>query len=310
MPWAGTLLLPFQVPAWQQGSQESGTCSPSALLALEFESLHIPRAARQVREEELLLPGAICTSTAPLCPQDQFLPCAFQQQAGSCLPCQPLPASPVFLGASLLPHGSVSLSNNPNVDPLSSNPNVDRFSQAITQMGLLSLSSHPRVTVQVAPHSRAVPPRLCSEPVLLLLLLLLLPFSLLQHSSCAAALASSSPSPCEDTIKGLRFHPCSLLPLSGCGTGATGVGDMGSCQPSAAAAGTGSTSCSTTALSMGSPFLPPARWDPSGQHKESRHQGNPGREWCRGSTRALSLSRHRPCPGLGSSRAPALGQSS
>ncbi|KAL2300881.1 hypothetical protein Nmel_013775, partial [Mimus melanotis] len=158
MPWAGILLLPFQVPAWQQGVPGIClSCSPPAVLALEFESLCIPRAALQAREEELLLPGATLHQHSPSLPQGQFLSCAFQQQAGCCLPCQPLSASPVFLGASLLPHGSISLSNNLNVDPLSNNQNVDHFSQAITQMGLLSLSSHPRVTVQVPLHSRAVP---------------------------------------------------------------------------------------------------------------------------------------------------------
>lgn len=330
MPWAGTLLLSFQVPAWQQGVPGiCFSCSPPAVLALKFASLCIPRAALQVREEMLLLPGATPHQHGPLCPQDQFLCCAFQQQAGSCLPCQPLLPS-VFLGASLLPHGSISLSNNPNMDPLSNNQNVDHFSRAITQMGVLFLSSHPIVTVQTPPHSRAVPPRLCSDPVLRPCAPPPPPcLSPLQHSSCAAALASSSPSPCEDTIKGLRFHPCSLLPLSGCGTGATRVlGTWAPARPLPARQGTGSTSCSSTALSRGSSCPPSPHWDPSGQHKELSTQAG-GRRGILGGRVVPSLraapgafalvqASSLPWPaalaglvwGLGPSRAPMLGQSS
>lgn len=236
--------------------------------------------------------GPLCTSTAPLCPQDQFLSCAFQQQAGSCLPCQPLPASPVFLRASLLPHGSISLSSNPNVDPLSNNQNVDHFSRAITQMGVLSLSSHPRVTVQVPLHSRAVPPRLCSKPALLLL-----PFSLC--SSTAAALLPwplPPPVPARTQLKGSGFTLalCCLCPAVGrVPRGCWGHGLLpGLCLcASRRSRGQAPRPAPRQPSPWAAPSLPPPHRDPSGQHKELRPEA-PG-ESRAGSTRVLC-----PCPGI------------
>lgn len=90
-PWAGTLLLPFQVPAWQQGVPGIClSCSPPAVLALEFESLCIPRAALQVREEELLLLGATLHQHSPSLPPGP-IPKLCLPAAGRELP--PLPAS-------------------------------------------------------------------------------------------------------------------------------------------------------------------------------------------------------------------------
>lgn len=91
MPQAGTLQLPSQVPAWQQGVPGIClSCSTSAVLAIEFKSLCIPRAALQVREEELLLPGATLHQHSPSVPSGQ-IPTLCLPAAGRELP--PLPGS-------------------------------------------------------------------------------------------------------------------------------------------------------------------------------------------------------------------------
>lgn len=134
----------------------------------------------------------------------------------------------------------------------------------------------------------------------------------LQRSSCSAALASSSPSASEDTIKGLWFHPCSLLPLSGCGTGATRV--LGTWAPARPLCLCASRHCRGQAPRPAprQPFpwatsLPPSStlgsfW--AAQRAQARGtKGNPGQASGTitvGSDHQspLSLSRHCLCPGL------------
>lgn len=131
-------------------------------------------------------------------------------------PTEPLPGSPVFLGVSLLQRGSVSLSNNPNVDP---------FLKAITQMALQLCHPGSRAVPTTAaqdagrlappPGDAAQPGSPCAALALTVLgarspfppLFLSAPSSGSSSAAALPALASSSFCSFGDTNKGLWFHP-------------------------------------------------------------------------------------------------------
>lgn len=93
-------------------------CSRSALPGSDFNSLCKPRAALGVGggTQRCSWLGATLHRAQPLSALRTNL-CLPLADGELPLPTKPLPSSPVFRGASLLQRGSISLSNNPNVDP-------------------------------------------------------------------------------------------------------------------------------------------------------------------------------------------------